>query len=101
MKDIAVVGGEKFRLGFQIAGLTKAFKLNEEYPDHTIKELMDNPEIGLILLSQNASDKLSDEMKEQITQSVEPVFLIISEGDSSSDLRKLIKKSIGVDLWEQ
>lgn len=101
MKDIAIVGGERFTLGFQVAGLTKAFTLSKDYPDQTIKELMDNPEIGLILMSENSYEKLSAEMKEEITNSVQPVFLVISENDSNEELSKLIKKSIGVDLWNQ
>ncbi|MGM5482365.1 MAG: V-type ATP synthase subunit F [Nanobdellota archaeon] len=101
MKEIAIVGGERFRLGFQVAGITKAFTLSEEFPDQTIRELIDNPEIGLILMSENSANKLSTEITEEITNSVQPVFLVISEGDSNENLRKLIKKSIGVDLWDQ
>ena len=101
MKEIAIVGGERFTLGFQVAGINKAFTLSQDYPDQTVRELMENPDIGLILMSENSSNKLSPEMREQVTNSVDPVFLIISEEDSNEELRKMIKKSIGVDLWNQ
>ncbi len=101
MKDIVVVGEEKFLLGFQIGGINKAFTLNENHPDSTMKELISNPEVGLIITSQESMDKLSQETREEITNSVDPVFLVVSAESSQGDLRRMIKKSIGVDLWNK
>ncbi len=101
MKDIIIVGEEKFVMGFQIAGLNKAFSLSEEHPDNTIKELISNPDVGLIIIDQESVDKLKPETRETVLNSVEPVFLVISEGDSQDELRHMIKKSIGVDLWNK
>lgn len=88
-------------LGFQIGGINKAFVLNEMHPDSTMKELISNPEVGLIITNQESIDKLSSFTREEVMNSVDPVFLIISEGDSQDELRKMIKKSIGVDLWNK
>lgn len=101
MKDIVIVGEEKFVMGFRIAGLNKTFSLNEEHPDSTIKELTSNPDVGLIIIDQDSVDKLKPETRGTVTNSVEPVFLVISEDDSQDELRSMIKKSIGVDLWDK
>lgn len=101
MKQIAVLGEEKFNLGFQIAGINKAFSLSKEHPEQTIRELMDNEEIGLIIVQHELLERFNETLQEKIQQSIEPVFLVISEQDSNEELRKLIKKSIGVDVWDQ
>jgi vacuolar-type H+-ATPase subunit F/Vma7 len=100
MKSVAVVGDEEFTLGFQLAGVTRAFILKEQ-PDGTVRELMSNKEIGLIIIQESQLAKLSEELREQAVDSIEPVFLTITEEDTNEEMRKLIKKSIGVDLWNK
>jgi vacuolar-type H+-ATPase subunit F/Vma7 len=100
MKSVAVVGDEEFTLGFQLAGVTRAFIL-KEHPDGTVRELMSNKEIGLIIIQESQLGKLSEELREQAVDSIEPVFLTITEEDTNEEMRKLIKKSIGVDLWNK
>lgn len=101
MKDIVVIGGKKFVLGFQIAGISKAFQLSKEQPDRTVRELMNNPEIGLIIISEKSLEKVSEQLREDMLQSIQPVFMVVSDKGSNDDLRKLIKKSIGVDIWDK
>lgn len=101
MKQVAVLGDHEFNLGFQLAGVGKTFKLNKDHPDLTIKELISNTEIGLIILQEKSMESFSEETKELVTDSIEPVFLTITENDSNEEMRKLIKKSIGVDLWDK
>lgn len=101
MKEIVIVGGKKFTLGFQLAGISKSFQLNKDNPDNTIKELMSDDRIGIIIIGEKSFGKLSEDLKLEATNSVEPVFLVMSQEDSNTELRKLIKKSIGVDLWDK
>lgn len=101
MKEIVIVGGKKFTLGFQLAGISKSFQLNKDNPDTTIKELMSDDRIGIIIIGEKSFGKLSEDLKLDATNSVEPVFLVMSQEDSNTELRKLIKKSIGVDLWDK
>jgi len=102
MKEIAIVGDKKFSLGFQIAGISKAFQLDKEHPNETINELISNPEIGIIIMQEKSLQNLDEFVHEEITNSVDPVFMVISEQENSnSELRKLIKKSIGVDLMKE
>ena len=101
MKQVAVLGDQEFTLGFELAGVGKTFVLNKDHPDLTIKELISNKEIGLIILQEKSMESFSEETKELVTDSIEPVFLTITENDSNIEMRKLIKKSIGVDLWDK
>ena len=101
MKQVAVLGEHEFVLGFQLAGIGKTFELNKDHPDSTIRELMSNEKIGLIILQEESLQKLKEETREAVTDSIEPVFLTITEDDSNTEMRKLIKKSIGVDLWDK
>ncbi len=101
MKQVAVLGSSEFALGFQLAGVGKAFALSEENPEATVRELMNNPEIGLIILQEETIKRLTPEFRDIVNDSIEPVFLTITEEDTNVELRKLIKKSIGVDLWDK
>jgi len=101
MKQVAVLGTQEFILGFQLAGVGKAFILPKGNYENTIRELMANREIGLIILQEDTVLKLNPDFRELVTESIEPVILTITEEDTNEELRRLIKKSIGVDLWDK
>lgn len=99
MKRIAVIGTNEFRMGFEIAGIKNSF--NDDEIENTINGLMNNPEIGIIILKDESIKDINEELKEKVLQSISPVFVVISENDSNEELRALIKKSIGVDVWDK
>jgi V/A-type H+/Na+-transporting ATPase subunit F len=101
MKEIAVLGRNRFTLGFRLVGINKIFQIDDNNPDNSIKDIITHPEIGLIILEEETLDKFNENTKEIISQSIDPVFLTISVQDSNEEMRKLVKKSIGVDLWEK
>ncbi|MFP4403490.1 MAG: V-type ATP synthase subunit F [Candidatus Woesearchaeota archaeon] len=101
MKKIAVLGDDKFSLGFELAGIKNSFKLSRDHPEETINELMSNDDIGLVIVEEKVLDGLNEQLREKMLQSIEPVFLMISQQDTNEELKKLIKKSIGVDLWDK
>lgn len=100
MKKVLALGNNEFTLGFQLSGVS-TFRLNDADPDGTIAELIANKDIGLIIVGPETVDKLGAGTKEKIMQSIEPVFLVISQQDTNGELRKLVKKSIGVDVWNK
>jgi len=101
MKQVAVLGTQEFVLGFQLAGVGTVFNLPKEHPDSTIREIMSNDSIGLVILQEESLKQLSELMQEQVVDSINPVFMLIAEEDTNEEMRKLIKKSIGVDLWDK
>ena len=100
MRSIACVGNNEFMLGFQLAGIARAITLNDNDPDKTIQSLIEDESLGLVVIEESSVKSLGEEMQEKITHSIEPVFLTITEHDSNRELARLIKKSIGVDLWK-
>ncbi len=98
MFDIAVVGEQKFILGFQLTGIRHTFEINDD-PYKKLKEIMSMENIGIIITEESILSKLEEHDRNEIESSVKPVVIVISEGASSDSLRKMIRKSIGIDLW--
>jgi V/A-type H+/Na+-transporting ATPase subunit F len=101
MKKVVVLGENEFTLGFELTGVECSYKLDEDSPEQTVNELMADKEIGLIVMEEKTMERFSETMREKLSQSIEPVFLVLSVQDTNEELRKLIKKSIGVDLWNK
>jgi len=99
MPEIAVIGGSEFVLGFQLAGIKKVYE--EDAPERKVLELMKDEGIGIIITDEKTMGKLSEYTREAVELSVKPVTVVVSEeGSSQESLRKIIKKSIGIDLWK-
>ncbi len=101
MKQVAVLGSEEFRLGFELAGVGLSYPVPREAAEPTVRELMANTDIGLIIIEEKMLEELPEELRDAINACVQPVFLTITEEDTNEEMRKLIRKSIGVDLWNK
>jgi V/A-type H+/Na+-transporting ATPase subunit F len=101
MREIAVLGPSTFTLGFRLTGITKVFSIDKANPDKSIKDIIGFPEIGLVILQEESIQEFSEQTRELISQSIDPVFLTLSEQDSNEEMRRLVQKSIGVDLWSK
>lgn len=95
--EIAAAGDVDFTLGFRLAGVRRIFDLKKT----PIKELLTNKEIGILILERKDVMEMSEHLQQQVQSSTRPVAVVVSkEGGAEENLRKLIKKSIGVDLWK-
>ncbi len=99
MKEIAVVGRSEFVVGFQLAGIRNIVEI-EGSPMAAIDNLKKNNMIGIVILDEKALEDVSVQKRLEIEDSVEPVFIPVSEKAEHGSLKRLIKKSIGVDLWK-
>ena len=97
MMEIAVLGGSEFILGFQLAGITRTIEVSEN-PANEIKEVMKAPDVGIIVIDEKTMEKLDENTQQLIESSIKPVSVVVSTKDTNEALRRLIKKSIGVDL---
>ena len=97
MMEIAVLGGSEFILGFQLAGITRTMEVSEN-PANEIKEVMKAPDVGIIVIDDKTMEKLDENTQQLIESSIKPVSVVVSTKDTNEALRRLIKKSIGVDL---
>ena len=95
--ELAVIGKEDFCIGFSLAGVRNVFETAE--PADAIEMVNQNREIGVVIFDESLLNKLDDFEKSKIEGSVRPVFVMLSLNEESDALRKMIKKSIGVELW--
>jgi len=98
MTKLAVIGGSEFVLGFQLAGIRKTIETRDDAMNQ-IKTLTQDKEIGIVIIDQKTLDKVNENDREDIESSIDPVFIPISTELSQDSLKRLIKKSIGVDLY--
>ena len=95
--ELAVIGKEDFCLGFGLAGVRNVFETAE--PADAIERVNQNQEIGVVIFDESLLNKLDEFEKSKIEGSVRPVFVMLSLNEESDALKKMIKKSIGVELW--
>ena len=101
MVDIAVLGDVSFTLGFQMAGVKKIVQQKQEKTAEQFKTLLQDKDIGIIITQEESMKYCDEQLREELENSVHPVCIVVSPEEGSSDsLRKLIKKSIGVDLMQ-
>ncbi len=99
MVKIAVIGGSEFIVGFQLAGIKDTIELNENQFSE-MKNLKANKDFGIVVVDEKIIDNLEAHQKLEIESSVDPVFIPISTKVEQDSLKRLIKKSVGVDLWK-
>ena len=98
MSEIVALGGSEFILGFQLVGIRTIETDNQV--NNKVEEILENKKIGILLIDKNTVNKLDENLKEKLIESVKPVAVVVSEEESQEELKKMIKKSIGVDLWK-
>ena len=98
--EIAVVGPMEFTLGFQLAGVENLYNPeNEEQMIAMLRTLLDQSEVGVIVVDNVDLMKLPDRLRLQLAESVTPTVLGIGTEEDNT-LRESIKSALGVDLWK-
>jgi len=100
MAELAVLGREEFVVGFRLAGIRRIFEAGED-PFKAIQDIRQQNDISVVIVDEEVMGKLADHDRNDIEDSIRPVFVPLSVESSQENLRRLIQKSIGVDLWEQ
>lgn len=96
--EIAVVGDDDFVTGFMLAGITH-IHAPKEY-DRQVQEIVEDRTIGILVMEESDFDKLKESTKRMLEKVVTPVIITLSKEGKEENLRDLIKKSVGVDLWK-
>ncbi|MBL7055425.1 V-type ATP synthase subunit F [Candidatus Woesearchaeota archaeon] len=98
MVNVAVLGSNEFVVGFQLAGIKNIVEATDDH-FNDIKEIKNKEGVGIVVLEQKIMDSLDEVQRQEVEDSVEPVFIPVSIELEQESLKRLIKKSIGVDLW--
>ena len=99
MVKLAVVGSNEFVVGFQLAGIKQVTESGGS-PFESIRGFKSRKDIGIVIVDEKIMEKLDIHQKFEIESSNDPVFIPLSEKSEQDGLKRLIKKSIGVDLWK-
>ena len=100
MGEIAVVGSSAFIVGFQLAGVQKVFEVDAKKTAHVqLTAAQEDKEVAIIITDEQTIQGVDEQVREILENSVEPVCVVVSDGgDEQDSLRKLIIRSVGVDL---
>ena len=103
MSELAVVGESEFVMGFMLIGIKRIFEgdTREKLKDAYTAALNDKS-IGIIVTNDKAIDKMEYNFKRIVENSITPVVVVLSTSSSAQEnLREMIKKAIGIDLWNK
>lgn len=99
--ELAVVGEDQFVTGFRLAGIKKVYEIrDDEELEAKVNEVIDDSEIGILVMHSDDVNKLPETLRENLSESVEPTLVTLGGTSQSSNIRDKIKQAVGVDLWK-
>ena len=96
---MAVLGSNEFIVGFQLAGIKDTIEVSDN-PINDINKFKEKKEHGVVVIEEKIMENLDKHERIDVEDSIDPVFIPVSTNVEQDSLKRLIKKSIGVDLWE-
>jgi len=96
---IGVVGDEDFVLGFRLAGVDKAY-VSEGDSRQAFRRAVEDDEIGIIVIHEKDYSKFPPATIKAMEKASRPIVITISETEGESNIREMIRRCIGVDLWK-
>ncbi len=95
---ILTVGSKSFVTSFQLAGISGVISQTPEVALDEIKKLTDDPDVGLVLVSDDISESISDELTSLRAEKSTLVFALPATGSKKTDVdyRVMLKKILGV-----
>lgn len=99
MAKVAALGGSEFIVGFQLAGIRETIEAGEN-PLDEIEKIRQNKDISIVIIDEKTLGRLQEHERLKIEDSINPVFIPLSTEVTQEGLRRLIRRSIGIDLWK-
>jgi len=96
--EIAVIGNDDFVTGFALSGVRHYFT-SEANLDEKVEEALKYEEIGVLVMEEEQFKSLNSKTRKMLEKLVKPVLVLISDKGKETDIREMIKRSLGVDLW--
>jgi V/A-type H+-transporting ATPase subunit F len=73
----------------------------DDRPDRQVQDVIKDGSVGIVIIEEQTFNRLPPHLQEELQDIVRPTFVVLSTRASQDSLRRMIKKSIGVDLWEK
>jgi len=100
-KEIGVMGDADFVLGFNLAGIRRAYAVDaQEFPKAIEGLLQRKDNLGILIVQGSNLESLPPLLRKKVTESLEPVVVPLGEGAGEGDLREKVKRAIGIDLYK-
>ncbi len=95
---IVTVGSRSFVTSFQLAGISGVISDTPEQALGRIKEITDESDVGLVLISDDISEPISDQLTKLRAEKSTLVFALPAAGSKKVDVdyRVMLKKILGV-----
>ena len=95
---IFTVGSKSFVTSFQLAGIPGKISENPQKAFQEIKTLTDDSDVGLVLVSDDITESINDELTELRAEKSTLVFALPAAGSEKTevDYRVMLKKILGV-----
>ena len=95
---IFTVGSKQFVTSFQLAGIPGKISSTPEIALEEIKKLTEDPDVGLVLVSDDITEPINDELTALRAESSTLVFGLPATGSKKTevDYRVMLKKILGV-----
>jgi V/A-type H+-transporting ATPase subunit F len=95
---IFTVGSKSFVTSFQLAGIPGKISENPQKALEEIKTLTDDSDVGLVLVSDDITESINDELTALRAQKSTLVFALPATGSEKTevDYRVMLKKILGV-----
>jgi len=97
--EIAAVGRDDFVQGFKLVGVRRAIATTKEEIERKLAEILDDPEVGILVLDTADMKGLSHTMRRRLETVARPVVIGVGATEDE-DLRTKVKRAIGVDLFK-
>lgn len=97
--ELAVIGNEDFILGFRLLGIRKIYMTKGEEFEDKIECVLEDKDVGILVLRDDTLEKISPTMKERLRNSIRPVLITV--GHEEDNLRFKIRRAIGIDLYSE
>ncbi len=97
--EIAAVGRDDFVQGFKLVGVRKAIPATKEDLEKKIGAVLDDTEVGILVLDTADMKSLSNTMRRRLETVARPVVIGVGAKEDE-DLRTKVKRAIGVDLFK-
>ena len=97
--EIAAVGRADFVQGFKLVGVRKAIPATKEDLERSIGTVLDDPDVGILVLDTADMKSLSHTMRRRLETVARPVVIGVGPTEDE-DLRTKVKRAIGVDLFK-
>jgi vacuolar-type H+-ATPase subunit F/Vma7 len=102
---IAVVGEEALTKGFRLAGIGDIRNVLPETAQETLRALIKDPAVAIIITYDSVIDKCDFRTKKEIESMAKPVIVTLASREAAQgegeSLQSLIKRALGFDLFKQ